>query len=94
MMVNDTLLLFSASTGKFETDIFMQDLKRKVVYRLTQRHGQNWNADMSDDGAWIVFQSTRDTTFGIYLISIFQPIGEDSLYKEVKKYLKNKKEKQ
>jgi len=64
----DKIAFTMRSNGKF--DIFLYDLPKQRIIRLTENKGNNENPSWSCDGRFIVFSSTRSGKSEIYIMGI------------------------
>ena len=64
----DKIAFTMKSEGKY--DIFLYDLPKEKIIRLTQKSGNNENPSWSQDGRFIVFSSTRSGKSEIYIMGI------------------------
>lgn len=64
----DKIAFTMRDNGKF--DIFLYDLPKKRIIRLTENSGNNENPSWSQDGRFITFSSTRTGKSAIYIIGI------------------------
>jgi len=51
-------------------DIFIYDLPKSQVIRLTEKQGNNENPTWSQDGRFVAFSSTRSGKAEIYIIGL------------------------
>ena len=51
-------------------DIFLYDLPKQKIIRLTENQGDNENPSWSQDGRFIVFSSTRSGKSEIYIMGM------------------------